>query len=306
MRRNKKIALLGGDRRQISIGIRLAEGGHCINAWRVLDNGAKEHNGFVFSDNISEALKDCDAVVLPFPTSNENGYINCPMCRGEDVLLDDLLSIITSRNGSGERSRETKFSVFGGKLSPSFRKKWERADLAVYDYFESEELQIKNAVLTAEGAISIAINETDISLWGSRCAVLGFGRIGKILCDRLKAFGASVTVCARKDKDIAWAEALGFGVGKIFGGDGVSPFAEALADANIIFNTVPYWIIDEKILSSMKKSSIIIDLASAPGGVDTDAANMYKIRTVRALSLPSRYSASTAGMIIGDFIIDTL
>lgn len=304
MRKNKKIALLGGDMRQISVGRRLAENGYCVNAWRVFESGEKEHNDFVFFDSISETLKGCDAVVLPFPTANENGYINCPMHRGEDVLVNDLPSIIRSCIAKNEKGE--CFSVFGGKLSPSFREKWEIAGIEVYDYFESEELQIKNAVLTAEGAISIAISETDISLWGSRCAVLGFGRIGKILCDRLKSFGASVTVCARKSIDITWAEALGFGIGKISDGDEPSSLALTLADSDIIFNTVPHWIIDEKILSSMKKSSIIIDLASAPGGVDTDAANMYKIRTVRALSLPSRYSAATAGMIIGDFIIATL
>ena len=53
-------------------------------------------------------------------------------------------------------------------------------------YFENEEVKYKNAILTAEAAIAIAINDYKKSLRDSNCLIIGFGRIGKILADILK------------------------------------------------------------------------------------------------------------------------
>ena len=43
---------------------------------------------------------------------------------------------------------------------------------------------------------------------------------------------------------------------------------------------------------------LIIDLASAPGGVDFEAAHKFRLDAVRALSLPGKCAPKTAGEII--------
>ena len=40
--------------------------------------------------------------------------------------------------------------------------------------------------------------------------VCGFGRIGKILCNRLKNLGAKVYCTARKETDLAWIREAGY------------------------------------------------------------------------------------------------
>ena len=63
--------------------------------------------------------------------------------------------------------------------------------------------KIKNAFLTAEGALSTAIESSAVSLINSRVLITGYGRIGKALAKYLSVFTRNITVFARKEKDRA-------------------------------------------------------------------------------------------------------
>ena len=56
-------------------------------------------------------------------------------------------------------------------------------DVIKLKQFTNEELTILNAIPTAEGAIQIAMEKSLKTVHGSKCLVLGFGRIGKILAN---------------------------------------------------------------------------------------------------------------------------
>ena len=113
--------------------------------------------------------------------------------------------------------------------------------------------------------------------------------------------GARVTVAARKQQDLEHAAACGCHTVHLTGQDALKRFAKS---ASIIFNTVPYWLFSDAVLADMSKSTLIIDLASAPGGVDGNAANAYGIRVIWALSLPGKYAPVTAGEIIGETVMN--
>ena len=68
-------------------------------------------------------------------------------------------------------------------------------------------MQIRNAV-PRRARVMIALERMPGTLHGSSAFVIGYGRIGKLLADRLRAFGADVTVFARKESDRAFAEAF--------------------------------------------------------------------------------------------------
>ena len=70
-----------------------------------------------------------------------------------------------------------------------------------------------------------------------------------------------------------------------------------------VFNTVPYWLFSDEVLRRMEPNSLLIDLASAPGGVDANAATAHGIRVIWALALPGKYAPLTAGEIIADTIL---
>jgi dipicolinate synthase subunit A len=64
-------------------------------------------------------------------------------------------------------------------------------------------------------------------------------------------------------------------------------------------------IIDEKVLTTLDKT-LIIDIASLPGGVDFEAAKQLNVKTIHALSLPGKVAPDTAGDIILKTVLNML
>ena len=187
----------------------------------------------------------------------------------------------------------------GGSVSEVVRKEAEKRGLTIYDYFSREELAIHNSVPTAEGAIQLAMEETPITISGARCLITGYGRIGRTLARLLVALGADVTVAARKFADLAWATTQGCAVVEM----------EHMADAgdfDVIFNTVPVMLFDRELLTKMDRGTLLIDLASRPGGVDFNAAAELQIKTIWALSLPGRVAPKSSGLFIKNTILNMI
>lgn len=157
-----------------------------------------------------------------------------------------------------------------------------------------------NAIPTAEGAIEIAISETPVTIHGSKCLVLGYGKIGKILSKDLYGMGAQTYAAARKYADLAMIEGHGYEPLPI----GI--LESGISDFDIIFNTIPALILDDKILSKVRKDALIIDLASKPGGLDFEAAKRYGLRVIWALGLPGKIAPITSGAIIKDTIMNII
>lgn len=138
--------------------------------------------------------------------------------------------------------------------------------LTVRDYFAREELAVANAVPTAEGAIQIAMEQLPITIHGARVLVVGFGRVGRALAQRLAALGARVTVAARRYESLAWAQASGYGT------EQTGQLAGWLCGYDLVVNTVPALVLGEAELADLKPDCLVLDLASKPGGVDLEAA----------------------------------
>ena len=165
------------------------------------------------------------------------------------------------------------------------------------DIIQREEFAVLNAIPTAEGAIKIAIEETDKTIHGSNVAILGFGRIGKVLANMLKGFSANIYCMARKQSDIAWVKAYGCHPVE------AEKLEEYLPNMDIIMNTVPKVILKEKQFQMLKKNCFIIDLASAPGGVDFEVAKELGIKTNWALALPGKIAPESAAEYIKEIVI---
>lgn len=162
----------------------------------------------------------------------------------------------------------------------------------VFDYTKKEEFALENAFLTAEGALSLAISESDISLINSKILIIGYGRIGKALHRYLSAFTGSITVCLRSSVSSVLSKCQCAQTIEI----------EELKEANdfdFIFNTVPHPVMGSKELCNIKKEALIIELASFPGGIDKHVAKHLGLKLIEARGLPSRYSPESAGIIVG-------
>ena len=60
------------------------------------------------------------------------------------------------------------------------------------------------------------------------------------------------------------------------------------------------------VLKRIKKDTLIIDLASRPGGVDFSAAKELGLRVIWALSLPGKIAPVTSGAIIKDTVMNII
>ena len=218
---------------------------------------------------------DAQIIILPIPTVNLNGKLN--LGGSFTLTVEELL----------DRTLNTSTVITCGYSVKGFN----TVDLNTRDDFA-----YLNAIPTAEGAISIAISECDISLFYAKTIIFGFGRIGKILANRLHAMGCDVTVAARSLKDLSYAKSLGFSAIKI------SEVQKLIINYDLIFQTVPSPVITADIIDNIKKTATVIELSSKSVGTNTEYAAHNGIKVISAMGLPEKTSPTTAGYILTESI----
>ena len=144
------------------------------------------------------------------------------------------------------------------------------------------------------------MEELPTTIYGQKVLITGFGRITKVMVKALIGLGAKVYITARKYSDLAWARI--YGCIDIH----ISEIDEYLPEFDVLFNTVPAVVLDEKRLMLLKENCLVIDLASKPGGVDFETARKLGIKTIWALSIPGKVAPVTSGEIIAGTILNIL
>lgn len=164
--------------------------------------------------------------------------------------------------------------------------------LRIIDLWKDERLQLENAYLTAEGAISAAMNAGRMAIKDCHCLVIGWGRIGKALTEILVGMNARVTVASRTEKGRNGAAGRG--------AECISTYrlAENLGGKQIIFSTPPQRVLDHDVLKHADPDAMLIDLSSAPFGMDLEAARGLNLRAWREPRLPGRYCPFSAAKAI--------
>lgn len=221
-----------------------------------------------------------DVFILPVPVSRDNVNINAPLA-DEPFYFGDFIRLLPEN-----------CVVAGGLFPDGWMEKLQKKKIQVFDYYKDEELAIKNAVPTAEGVIGILIHSLPVTIDSLRCAVTGYGKCARTLCRSLKALGADVTAAARSDQNLHDAKKDGMKICRL------ADLDKTAENFDAVINTVPARILDERILSKLKKNCILIEIASAPFGIDFDCAARHGLTAIKAGSLPGRTAPQTAGEII--------
>ncbi len=265
------ILIAGGDMRQIKLAQMLEEKGHQVSMAGFEKLGSSNKPDF-----------KPDYVFLPIPYKNEDGSLKAPFAGGKLHLIDiagDYPDSVYLLGGCDAAA----IKIFGDSIR-------------YIDLMQNEAYQIRNALLTAEGAVCAYLNNTDSALCDKACLVTGYGRISKFLCRLLRACSAEVTAAARKDKDLELIALEGYRAVRI------KDLRQALSEADVIFNTVPFHIFGEDEIQSIKKGAIYVELASPPYGMDLEAAKSMGVDVLMAPGLPGRFfPASAANAILRAF-----
>lgn len=182
-------------------------------------------------------------------------------------------------------------ALFGGMLEENWYRLGESYGFECYDFLKDEQIALENARITAQATIAEIMKYSQYEICGQKIVVTGYGKCGKALANMLSSMGAKVTVLARSAKNRKQAKADGHNAVDFSYG------AEEAYGTHIFVNTVPALVLQEKIFREMHSDSVVIDIASAPGGCDFEAAKKYGIPVISALGLPAKYvTKSSAGI----------
>lgn len=269
--------ILGGDDRSLYLGEYLEKQGFkvCYYAFNQTD----------CYKTLTEAVNEANCIILPLPLTRDRTTLNTPLF-DETVLLSDICALAIPDK-----------LFLGGKIPTSCCEEIRSRGAECYDYMKLDELALYNAVPTAEGVLQILIEKTPITIHGMKCAITGYGKVGKVLASTLKALGADVTVFARKELDFACAYTQSIKA------EGYSTLKEGLNDFDALINTVPVKVIDRDVMLHLNPDCLLIETASAPFGIDFQAAKELAFEVVKAGSLPGKVAPRTAGEIIGRSVL---
>ena len=100
---------------------------------------------------------------------------------------------------------------------------------------------------------------------------------------------------ARRDSALALAKERGLH----------AEFIEKLGKSphDVIFNTVPSRIVSNEQILALDTDTLLIELASAPGGFDFEIAEQYGLKCINAQGLPGKYAPRSAGLAIAEALI---
>lgn len=278
-----KVAVVGGDDRELVLIRELVEKKAAVT---VIGYPPREELSRTrLASTLEEAVADSDAIILPMPGTDASGNVRAVYATEKLELTEQIMKKIKPAT-----------PVLIGVARP-FLKEWaKKYRLQLIEVAELDHVAILNSIPSAEGAIQIAMEELPITVHGSKAFVLGFGRLGLTLARMLAGLGSRVSVAARKPADLARIFEMGFQPVPF------SRLPEFVGEAEIIFNTVPALVLNEPVLRLLKTDVLIIDLASAPGGTDFQAAERLGIKAILAPGLPGKVAPRTAGRILAQVV----
>jgi dipicolinate synthase subunit A len=276
------VTFIGGDARQLEVIKKFIQ----LDATVTLIGFENLASNFIGAAKVpleEASLAKTDALVLPIVGTDDEGFVESIFCSNPIQLTETHFT-----------SLPKTCVIYTGIAKPYLVQMANKRGLKLVQLLERDDVAIYNSIPTVEGALMMAIQNTDITIHGSNSIVLGLGRTGMSMARALHALGGKVKVGARKPEDLARAYEMGvypFHISKL---------KEEVKDVDILFNTVPAPVVTAEVIANMPQTAVIIDLASSPGGTDFRYAEKRGIKALLAPSLPGIVAPKTAGMILAN------
>ena len=215
-------------------------------------------------------------VVLPIPTTRDKKYIT-----STNILLSQIPELCDSD------SFLAGYGIPDG-LKDAARERGAR----VYDAALDEEFLLKNAEITARGALGRLLTDTRLDICDMKIGIIGYGRIGRELVRLCLFLGADVTVYTKRAEVCRDLLSLGIRAQVIT--------SECdLSENDLVFNTAPEAIIRSELIAALPEKTSIIDLAS--GNIFEPSARLTKLA-----SIPDAMYPETAGRVYADAILNAI
>lgn len=273
---NKSIGIFGGDKRQVYMALSLLNKGYTVYSYRLISRIT--HKNHIEARGLDDLMKMCRILIGPIPLTKDLVTIS------DDTICDSGKTIAHLLN--------KEHLLVGGVIPSDIVSLCHKKGVFCYDLMKNDRIAIMNAIATAEGTIMEAIKNSDKNLHHSNCLVLGYGRCGKVLAPKLKGLDTYTTIAARSEDALAYAYASGFSTISL------CDIKTVLPTYQYIFNTIPALVLDQECLKLVSRDVLIIDIASAPGGVDYEYALNHGINAKLCLGLPGKVAPRASAEIL--------
>lgn len=277
----ENIGIMGGDDRQACMANLLAAKGYTVYTFGVVEEKLQSNCHPV--DSLTELLNLCHSIIGPVPLTKGEGAVPS---KTEKILLEDFLTL----------AAEGTF-LYAGCLSELVMRQCESRGIRCYDYMKNERVAIYNSIATAEGTILELLANHPANIHGSKCLITGYGRCARALADRLLGLHGKVTICARSERDREEAITMGYKAIDF------SQLKKYICSYEYIINTVPALVLPREIVGLVCQDSLIVDIASVPGGVDFKWAKKMGIPVIHALGLPGKYAPLASARLLTDIFL---
>jgi dipicolinate synthase subunit A len=282
------VAIIGGDARQLEIIRKFTEMDAKISliGFDQLDHG---FTGATKGKMEEVDFSEFDAIILPVNGTSEKGEVDTIFSNEPMKLSEEQL-----------KKTPTHCTIFSGISNEYLDHCANESQRKLVKLFERDDVAIYNSIPTVEGTIMMVIQNTDITIHQSNLVVLGLGRVGMSVARTFAALGANVKVGARRTEHLARITEMGLTPFHL------SELEDEVCDTDVCINTIPHQVLTASVLSKMPSHTLIIDLASKPGGTDFRYAEKRGIKAFLAPGLPGIVAPKTAGKIVANVLASLL
>jgi dipicolinate synthase subunit A len=264
------IGMLGGDKREQEIARRAGATGADVRAlgfpWPEQGIPNVKH----LSDPAA-VLKGARFALFPIPGIAASGALFAPAAPTPIIPDRTMLA------GMAPHAH-----IILGWADKNLKAHCDALSIKLHEYEWDRSLMLQRTPAIIEGLIRIVIENSAITIHNSQACVVGQGTIGAVLARYLVALGAHTHVAARNPEQRSAAYVAGAMPHTL---DELPALAPKL---DFVFSTVPSRVVGEDVLARLPKSSLIVDLAAPPGGVDFDAAKRLGLTAIWGRGLGSR------------------
>jgi dipicolinate synthase subunit A len=265
------VAVIGGDRRMLEIMRQARAAGARVQHYQAAP-GAEEAAGSKESPSLPDALRGARLIVGPVPGLGTDDSLYAPFAKEKLFMTTDVL-----------RGAAPDAMMFMGRVSPKIEAWAKGTPVTPIGFGDDDPLAVLHAVPTAEGALAIAIAQTDETILGLPTLCLGLGRVGMSVVQAFRGLGANVTLAARNPSQLARAWAMGTTAVHL------RDLPEVIGQFPLIVSSSSGPVLTRELLARTLREVVIIDLCSPPGSVDFAAGEALGRKVIWA-----RGQASTA------------
>jgi len=265
-----RIGMLGGDRREQEIARLAAATGADVRAYGFPwpDGGIA---GVTYLRDPAAVLDNAKFALFPIPGISASGALFAPSAESPIIPDRELLSRM-----------QPDAHIILGWADKNLKMHADALSIKLHEYEWDRSLMLQRTPAIVEGLLKIVIENTDITIHGASACVIGQGTIGAVLTRYLVTLGARTAVVARNPEQRAAAFVAGAAPHRF------EQLPNLASSLDLLFSTVPARVVGENVLSQLKRSALIVDLAAPPGGIDFDAAKSLGLKVIWGRGLGSR------------------